>query len=185
MLGPQRLCVPGQPDSDHASQRRRSAFEHMVIAPPSPILRYHYTMRNRCLFILPASIFFLWWLYEETYRGHMVNIRRFRAFIFCVMLCVITLILQGNSCCSSDSHTDGIIGSTVPWALSPFWSPRPPERSSVLGAPLFVPGRPWALGFPWPFRALPGPSLVPPWVLPGLSRGEVRGVRFCGVRCEE
>ena len=35
----------------------------------------------------------------------VVNIKRFHAFMFCVMLCVTTQILQGNSCCSSDiSH---------------------------------------------------------------------------------
>ena len=108
----------------------------------------------------------------------MVNIRSFRAFIFCVMLCVITLILQGNSCCSSDSHTDGIIGSTVPWALSPFGLPVP-LGSLRFGRSLVFPwaslGPGLSLGLPW---ALHGPFLVPPWVLPEPSLGEVRGVRF-------
>ena len=49
--------------------------------------------------------FFFWWPYEETYRGHMVSIRRFRAFIFYTMSCVRSYILQSTSCCSHDiSH---------------------------------------------------------------------------------
>ena len=185
MLGPQRFCVPWQPDSDHASQRRRSAFEHMVLAPRSPILRYHYHCEIDVYSYFQQVFVFLSRLYEETYRGHMVNIRCFRAFIFCVMLCVITLILQGNSCCCSDSHTDGIIGSIVFGLYPPSGLPVPPSFPPFWALPclsLGVPG-PWA--FPGPFGpswAFPGSSLGSPWA---LSLGEVRGVRFCGVRCEE
>ena len=70
------------------------------------------------MFIHTSStyLFFLWWLYEETYRGHMVNIRRFRAFIFCIMSCVLsyTYMFQGNSCCSYDiSHFAQVIWSIL------------------------------------------------------------------------
>ena len=52
------FLLPGQPDSDHAPQRPRLAFGHMVIARRSPILRHDNTRRNICLSIHRASIFF-------------------------------------------------------------------------------------------------------------------------------
>lgn len=46
--------------------------------------------------------FFVWGLYEETYCGHMANIRRFRALILYNMSCVRSYVLPSNSRCSHD-----------------------------------------------------------------------------------
>ena len=138
------------------------------------------------MFIHTSSKYiFLWLLYEETYRGQWSTLNVFvpSCFVLCyvlfhkyckatrvALLTVTRMVLLGLLCPGPYPPS----GLPVPPGFPPFWA-----------LPCLSLGVPGPRGFPWPFWALPGPSLVPPWVLLGLSLGEVRGVRFCDVRCEE